>query len=253
MPSVPFRRTPCPPRRRRQKAREVRARRRAAQRGQLSLQWRIALSVMLPRQHSPLCMCCHCNPNGTFERARTTTGKKGFTMRFRLRCWSWVHVSKIRKEMPRDRLTRERATGTISFHVLTDAVCGRVAQLVEQRTENPRAEGSSPPPTTTMMTVPRILAIRALFGVRLKNEHLCSAVQRGGYAVWVSSSTRPRIFLTVRPSMPPSLGRFLGPKMTSTTTRIRISSAVPCRIFSLSAPFAVWLADASASIAALIL
>ena len=50
--------------------------------------------------------------------------------------------------MPRDRLTRERATGTISFHVLTDAVCGRVAQLVEQRTENPRAEGSSPPPTT---------------------------------------------------------------------------------------------------------
>ena len=26
---------------------------------------------------------------------------------------------------------------------------GRVAQLVEQRTENPRAEGSSPPPTTT--------------------------------------------------------------------------------------------------------
>ena len=72
-------------------------------------------------------------------------------MRFRLRCWSWVHVSKIRKEMPRDRLTRERATGTISFHVLTDAVCGRVAQLVEQRTENPRAEGSSPPPTTTVI------------------------------------------------------------------------------------------------------
>ena len=36
-----------------------------------------SLSVMLPRQHSPLCMCCHCNPNGTFERARTTTGKKG--------------------------------------------------------------------------------------------------------------------------------------------------------------------------------
>ena len=89
-------------------------------------------------------------------------------MRFRLRCWSWVHVSKIRKEMPRDRLTRERATGTISFHVLTDAVCGRVAQLVEQRTENPRAEGSSPPPTTTMMTVPRILAIRGTF--RLKSS-----------------------------------------------------------------------------------
>ena len=65
-------------------------------------------------------------------------------MRFRLRCWSWVHVSKIRKEMPRDRLTRERATGTISFHVLTDAVCGRVAQLVEQRTENPRVTGSIP-------------------------------------------------------------------------------------------------------------
>ena len=74
---IPVSYTHLPPRRRRQKAREVRARRRAAQRGQLSLQWRIALSVMLPRQHSPLCMCCHCNPNGTFERARTTTGKKG--------------------------------------------------------------------------------------------------------------------------------------------------------------------------------
>ena len=91
-------------------------------------------------------------------------------MRFRLRCWSWVHVSKIRKEMPRDRLTRERATGTISFHVLTDAVCGRVAQLVEQRTENPRAEGSSPPPTTTMMTVPRILAIRGTFWCAAKKR-----------------------------------------------------------------------------------
>ena len=28
---------------------------------------------------------------------------------------------------------------------------GRVAQLVEQRTENPRVEGSSPPPTTIRM------------------------------------------------------------------------------------------------------
>ena len=31
-------------------------------------------------------------------------------------------------------------------------VCGQVAQLVEQRTENPRAEGSSPPLTTMNFT-----------------------------------------------------------------------------------------------------
>ncbi len=30
--------------------------------------------------------------------------------------------------------------------------CGQVAQLVEQRTENPRAEGSSPPLTTMNFT-----------------------------------------------------------------------------------------------------
>ena len=43
---------------------------------------------------------------------------------------------------------------------------GRVAQLVEQRTENPRVEGSSPPPTTTATTAPRILRFGALFVCR---------------------------------------------------------------------------------------
>lgn len=48
-----------------------------------------------------------------------------------------------------------------------------------------------------------------------------------GAASTSSSSTRPRIFLTLRPSMPPSFGRFFGPKMISTTTRISMSSGMP--------------------------
>ena len=51
-------------------------------------------------------------------------------------------------EFNRCCLTGALVTGTISFHVLVGVIRGRVAQLVEQRTENPRAEGSSPPPTT---------------------------------------------------------------------------------------------------------
>ena len=50
---------------------------------------------------------------------------------------------------------------------LRTALHGRVAQLVEQRTENPRAEGSSPPPTTIKTKVPSQFYGAALLTIRV--------------------------------------------------------------------------------------
>ena len=45
---------------------------------------------------------------------------------------------------------------------------GRVAQLVEQRIENPRVEGSSPPPTTIEFKTPRFPGRFSLFELSLQ-------------------------------------------------------------------------------------
>ena len=58
---------------------------------------------------------------------------------------------------------------------------GRVAQLVEQRTENPRAEGSSPPPTTIEIKGQKPLA-QADMAV-MQNRPSCD----GGLAVAVGT------------------------------------------------------------------
>lgn len=50
---------------------------------------------------------------------------------------------------------------------------GRVAQLVEQRTENPRVEGSSPPPTTIRMQK------RSLSGALFCAPGCCRAAMHG--------------------------------------------------------------------------
>ena len=50
-------------------------------------------------------------------------------------------------------LTRNGSTSIICSCACKSAF-GRVAQLVEQRIENPRAEGSSPPPTTRISRGP---------------------------------------------------------------------------------------------------
>lgn len=68
---------------------------------------------------------------------------------------------------------------------------GRVAQLVEQRIENPRAEGSSPPPTTTNSKPVFVRAFslyggfpfrRAAFLLRADSEHgrACFSVRSYG-------------------------------------------------------------------------
>ena len=53
----------------------------------------------------------------------------------------WVQAKKLLDEL--------LSAGKLSIVFVTeDATCGQVAQLVENRTENPSAEGSSPPLTT---------------------------------------------------------------------------------------------------------
>ncbi len=60
-------------------------------------------------------------------------------------------TSDRRGKFPNVRLARRKLHARIRVHATAQAVrtSGQVAQLVEQRTENPRAEGSSPPLTTT--------------------------------------------------------------------------------------------------------
>ena len=59
-------------------------------------------------------------------------------------------TSDRRGKFPNVRLAQRKLHARIRVHATARAArtSGQVAQLVEQRTENPRAEGSSPPLTT---------------------------------------------------------------------------------------------------------
>ena len=57
-----------------------------------------------------------------------------------------------------ERLTEKRIMRRITTRVRTHLCVhtGRIAQLVEQRTENPCVEGSNPPPTTMNLKAPHL-------------------------------------------------------------------------------------------------
>ena len=84
----------------------------------------------------------------TSERGQVASGRARHAALRKRAGLGCVMCATFSGEFNRCCLTGALVTGTISFHVLVGVIRGRVAQLVEQRTENPRAEGSSPPPTT---------------------------------------------------------------------------------------------------------